>query len=244
MFIYAKYLTMRFFQIYNFISKYIIIMTFTCNICSHVFIKKQSLITHLTEKRCKSPLLDNIYELHKYIGSLKASKCYDVNYINNKRINPITKLDISYIDSEKMMVLIDRYDTNSDKLNLILSEYIKNILYDKEHPENHAVKYIKKKPPTYNCIIEESDGNIINISKGLKDTCELLSEHILKLIRTKLREFIKKYKKEVDFDYSLYEDSIENLKKIDLNKKNVKKALSSLLQNVILHDNIMKSYKV
>ena len=44
---------------------------FTCNICNYNFKKKQSLQIHLNEKRCKSHLLNDLYELHLYIGKLK-----------------------------------------------------------------------------------------------------------------------------------------------------------------------------
>lgn len=44
---------------------------FICNICNYEFKKKQSLQIHLNEKRCKSPLLNDLSLLHQYIGKLK-----------------------------------------------------------------------------------------------------------------------------------------------------------------------------
>ena len=81
--------------------------------------------------------------------------------------------------------------------------------------------------------------------KGLKDTCELLTDPILDQLKVKLREFIKKYKKdtEPDFDYTLYENAIVELRK-ELNKQNVKKALSSVLKNDILNNIEMKLNKL
>jgi hypothetical protein len=167
-------------------------------------------------------------------------------YINVKiEINPITKLQVGHIEPDKMKNLIEKYDDdtpkNSDKLNLLLSDYIKDVMCDAKHPENHAVKYIKKKPPTYNCIIEDTDGNTVTVIKGLKDTCELLSDPMLNTLKVKLKEFLTKYKSDQheEFDYSLYEDAIKQLKN-ELNKDTVKKSLSSVLQNDILNDIQMK----
>lgn len=225
-----------------------------CNLCDHEFKKKQSLQVHLNEKRCKSELLQNLNKLNEYIEKLKNNQPQTINhsiiggekntYINvNIEINPITKLDISHIHSEKMKHLIEKYDDvipkNPDKLNILLSNYIKDVICDKDHPENHVVKYIKKKPPTYNCSTEDTDGNTVTVIKGLKDTCELLSDPMLNTLKNKLKEFLEKYKEDEEFDYSLYEDAIEQLKK-ELNKDTVKKALSSVLQNDILNNIQMK----
>lgn len=236
-------------------------MNLRCQLCNFEFKKKQSLQIHLNEKRCKSHLLENLYQLHQMIEDLrnnieqlKSSQHQTINqsiiggekntYINVKiEINPITKLEIAHIEPEKMKHLIEKYDDNQDKtpekLNLLLTDYIKDVICDKEHPENHAVKYIKKKPPTYNCIVEDTEGNTVTVIKGLKDTCELLSDPMLNTLKVKLKEFLKKYKEDEEFDYSLYEDAIKQLRK-ELNKGTVKKALSSVLQNDILNNIQMK----
>lgn len=249
-------------------------MKFTCNICSNTFTQKHSLQTHLNEKRCKSELLMDLNKLNQYlfvqqsklkeyesiireneerIKQLTVNGNYNTitnsnNDINMKieiNINPITKLNVSYIAPEKMKTLIETYDDgtskNPEKLNLLLSDYIKNVICDNEHPENHAVRYTKKKPPTYNSLIEDTDGNTVSVIKGLKDTCELLSDPILNKLKFKMKEFINKYKGDNDpnFDYGLYEDAINQLRK-ELNKDNVKKALSSVLRNDILNNIEMK----
>jgi hypothetical protein len=230
-----------------------------CNLCNVSFNTKSNLNRHINkETMCidKKLLHELIEEKDKLIESLRKGDMShnsgiigDNNmYINVKiEINPITKLQVNHIETDKMKNLIEKYDDpkipkNSDKLNILLSGYIKEqLLCDDNHPENHAVKYIKKKPPTYNAIIEDSDGNTVNVIKGLKDTCELLSDPILDQLKVKLSEFIKKYKPDTDpeFDYCLYEDAIKQLKK-ELNKTNVKKALSSVLQNDILNNIQMK----
>lgn len=186
------------------------------------------------------------------------SKCNNVNNINMKIeiiVNSINKLDVNYIDPIKWKNMIETYDDNkelkygkekfnSDKVNIILGDYIKDIICNSNHPENHSVKYIKKKPPTYNSIIEDSYGNTITVIKGIKDTCELLSDPILNKLKKKMIEFCKKYYKDElpEFDYGLYENAIKELKK-ELNKANVKKALNSVLKNDILNNIEMKLTK-
>jgi hypothetical protein len=249
-------------------------MTYTCYICANTFAQKKNLYTHLHDKRCKSDLATDLTKLNQYlfnqqsklqeyesiikekeerIKQLTINGNYNTitnsnNDINMKieiNINPITKLNVSYIAPEKMKALIETYDDgtskNPEKLNLLLSDYIKNVICDNKHPENHAVKYTKKKPPTYNSLIEDTDGNTVSVIKGLKDTCELLSDPILNKLKFKMKEFINKYKDDNDpnFDYGLYEDAISQLRK-ELNKDNVKKALSSVLRNDILNNIEMK----
>jgi hypothetical protein len=166
-----------------------------------------------------------------------------MNFNIKIEINPITNLKLDYIEPEIMKTLVEKYDScnnkNPERLNILLSDYIKNVIYNKDYPENHAVKYVKKKPPTYNCIIKDENGNTIQVIKQLKDTCELLSDPMLNNLKIKLTEFLKKYKKDEEFDYEMYEDTIQQLRK-ELNKKTVKKALSSVLQNDILNDIEMK----
>ena len=235
-------------------------MSFVCNLCCTQFNTKSNLNRHLN----KESICQDKKKVHELIESLKQSINLLQNngisnnsgvigiggehnmYINVKiEINPITKLQVGHIEPDKMKNLIEKYDDdtpkNSDKLNLLLSDYIKDVMCDVKHPENHAVKYIKKKPPTYNCIIEDTDGNTVTVIKGLKDTCELLSDPMLNTLKVKLKEFLTKYKSDQheEFDYSLYEDAIKQLKN-ELNKDTVKKALSSVLQNDILNDIQMK----
>ena len=163
------------------------------------------------------------------------------NNINlNIQIQPITKLSLQHISPEKMKQVIETYDGDKQKLHFLLTDYLNNVLCDLEHPENHAIKYTKKYPPTFNSITEDSDGNIITTIKGLKDTCELLTDPVLDVLKVKLSECIKKYKKEEDdYDYSLYEDAIKELRK-ELKKDNIKKVLSNFLKNDLVNNIEMK----
>ncbi len=183
-------------------------------------------------------------------GDNNGSVNNNINNINFKiEINPITKLDVSHIAFSQMQQMIEEFSDklpiiggkqtkNNDRLSLILSDYIKKILCDKEHPENHAVKYTRKKPPTYKAVTENSNGDKVNVIANLKETCELLTDPVLDLLKVKLKEFIKKYRKDdqPEFDYVLYEETIKELKK-EFNKDSVKRALKGVLQNDIL-DNI------
>ena len=240
---------------------------FICHFCNHNFTQKHNLEKHLNDKKCKSKLLNNwdelnclLDELHQLKSRINVSNSPIIvgnnNYNNIKieiNINPITKLDISHIQDIEMRNLIKSYDdtkynnkddienNDKDKLNVLLGGYIKNMICDSEHPENHAVKYTRKYPPTFNSITEDSEGNIITTIKGLKDTCELLSDPVLDVLKVKLTECIKKYKKDddINYDYSLYEDAIKELRK-ELKKDNIKKVLSNFLKNDLINNIEMK----
>lgn len=219
----------------------------------NTIIAQRKQIEELLNKINERDLIINAHE-HSQVNN----KCNNVNNINMKIeiiVNSINKLDVNYLDHNRMKQMIESYDNDkelkggkdffsSDKVNLLLGDYIKDIICNKEHPENHAVKYIKKKPPTYNTHIEDPEGNTVTVIKGLKDTCELLSDPILNKLKKKMIEFCKKYHKDdlPEFDYNLYENAIKELKK-ELNKANVKKALNSVLKNDILNNIEMKLSK-
>lgn len=217
-------------------------------------IQKQSIL-HKEYTKLKSEYQDlekkykdlfNSSQIHSQVNTntiLGGTQNQMMNFNIKIEINPITNLKLDYIEPEIMKTLVETYDCsqnkNPERLNLLLSNYIKNVICNKDYPENHAVKYVKKKPPTYNCIIKDENGNTIQVIKQLKDTCELLSDPMLNNLKIKLTEFLKKYKKDEEFDYEMYEDTIQQLRK-ELNNKTVKKALSSVLQNDILNNIEMK----
>jgi len=231
-------------------------MNLICNFCNNGFTRKDSLIKHLKDNRCEAAKIMTVLDYHNKIEELKQGIVITgnnnhhislnhnniTNNINfNIQIQPITKLSLEHISPDKMKQVIETYDTDKSKLNYLLTEYLNNVLCDKQHPENHAVKYTKRYPPTFNSITEDSDGNIITTIKGLKDTCELLSDPVLDVLKTKLSECIKKYKKDDDtnYDYSLYEDAIKELRK-EFKKDNIKKVLSNFLKNDLINNIEMK----
>ena len=232
-------------------------MSIVCNFCNFGFTRKDSLIKHLKDNRCEVAKTMTVLDYHNKIEELKQgltitgnnnhhialnSNNTITNNINfNIQIQPITKLSLEHISPDRMKQVIETYDSDKSKLNYLLTDYLNVMLCDQEHPENHAVKYTKRYPPTFNSVTEDSDGNIITTIKGLKDTCELLSDPVLDVLKTKLSECIKKYKKEndINYDYSLYEDAIKELRK-ELKKDNIKKVLSNFLKNDLINNIEMK----
>lgn len=224
-----------------------------CRFCSSSFTRKENLNRHLRDNACSVGKNMTLLDFHNKIDELYKSAGILINGNNNRtdvnshntfniniQIQPITKLSLEHISPDKMKQVIETYDTDKSKLNLLLTEYINNVLCDSEHPENHAVKYVKRYPPTFNSITEDSDGNVITTIKGLKDTCELLSDPVLDVLKIKLSECIKKYKRDEDnYDYSLYEDAIKEIRK-ELKKDNIKKVLSNFLKNDLINNIEMK----
>lgn len=226
-----------------------------CHFCNTNFLKKNNLLRHLKENRCKAAKTMSLLDYHNKIDEAKQSLTITgdnnhhislnnniINNINfNIQIQPITKLSLEHISADRMKQIIEIYDTDKTKFNYLLTEYLNGLLCDKEHPENHAVKYTKRYPPTFNSVTEDSDGNIISTIKGLKDTCELLSDPVLDVLKTKLAECIKKYKKDddINYDYNLYENAIRELRK-ELKKDNIKKVLSNFLKNDLINNIEMK----
>jgi hypothetical protein len=85
---------------------------FTCNICNYNFKKKQSLQIHLNEKRCKSHLLSDLYQLHLYIGKLKIDS-----------LNALETLEENhniYIQIKKNHKKIETSDAPSQTLSTII----------------------------------------------------------------------------------------------------------------------------
>lgn len=224
-----------------------------CRFCETSFNKQYNLERHFKEERCKKLKTMTQFEIYQMCNNWEAKM--KINGSNNNvlinsqqnvfnikveiQVNPINKLDLNCIDLDKMKDLIIDYDDDKTKLKLLLSDYVKDVICNKEHPENHAVKYIRKNPPTYNILLEDKDGRIVSVIKGLRDTCDVLTDPVLDALKSKLKECLTKVKTQEEFDYELYKQAIKDLKK-ELNKSNVKRALSSVLQNNILHDIQMK----
>ena len=214
--------------------------TFGCSLCGESFSYKKTLAKHLKEKKCKGEMLNDLIKLDTYIKTL-LKRCEGMVIVgdhNNQdksmhikieiNVNPITKLEIKHIDHLVMRNLIEKYDGDNDKLNSLLSDYVKNMICDASHPENNSIKYVTKRPPTFNSTIEDDDGKITTTIKGLKDTCEILSDPMLNTLNSKLKECLKAAKRDEDFDYDMYEKGIKAIK-VELNKDNVKKALKRKL---------------
>lgn len=245
-------------------------MSFICNFCSVEFSQKTNLHKHLNDKRCKSILLINTIQLNEHIDNLNkliegfktqikvngdnniTNTLINSSVTNNNdikieiNVNPITNLNVKYMDTDKMMKMIEIYDKtskNQENINILLSNYISEIICNEEHPENHTVKYTNKRPPTFMTITKDDQGYPVCNIKGLKDTCELVSDPILDELKLKMKQFIKKHKTDENYNYDFFEESINELRN-ELKKDNIKKALSSVLQNDIMNNIQMKiTYK-
>ena len=228
-------------------------MSHICRFCNTNYSRKESLLRHLKDNCCSVGKNMTLIDFHNKIEEFFKNGIVingnnnkiDINCNNtfniNIQIQPITKLSLEHITPDKMKEVIETCDTDKTKLNFLLTEYLNGVLCDQDYPENHSIKYIKRYPPTFNSIIEDSDGNIITTIKGLIDTCELLTDPVLDVLKTKLKECIKKYKKDNDsnYDYSLYEDAIKEIRN-ELKKNNIKKVLSNFLKNDLINNIEMK----
>ena len=230
---------------------------FICTFCNYNFGQKYNLTKHLKNNNCESAKKMSQLDFHNKIQELQQQIIIhgNNNYANSPQTNttinlnveikiqPIQKLSLEHVTTEDMKKLIEKYDDDlsQSSLNFLVGNYLKNILCNKDHPENHAIKYVKKYPPTFNSVYEDADGNIINTISNLKSTTELLTDPVLDLLKVKLKEFTKKYKRNGDeeFDYDCYDKSIQELRQ-ELNKDNVKKVLNNFLQNDVLNNIEMK----
>uniref|UniRef100_A0A6C0H6P4 Uncharacterized protein n=1 Tax=viral metagenome TaxID=1070528 RepID=A0A6C0H6P4_9ZZZZ len=245
-------------------------MSVHCMFCESEFSQKFNLERHLKQNKCKAFEALSAYDVYKKMEKevqAKVEKAQEdfrelnvhgdqnnvlinssQNFFNINieiQVNPVNRLDTSVIEPSKMKFLIEKYimdergklkAKDKDTINILLSDYVKTMICDKEHPENIPVKYISKKPPTYNIVYENEDGKVVNIIKGLRDTCELLSDPVLNALKRKLKECVVEVKDQATCNFDC---ALKELRK-ELNKENVKRALSSVLQNDILHDIEMK----
>lgn len=204
-------------------------MTYFCYMCEQSFTRKTSLERHLNDKRCKSPLLDDFVLLNEFIRNLKQKSAPEPALASVlepiSKINDINSLNLSYITPHHIKPLMETYDID------LLEEYISNIIYNKERPENHIVKYNTRYPPTFKC-----DSSIL----VLQDTKEKLTESITKIIRRHITRCLKFYKD--DEDEEDFVEEYEKKKKRPIDKdlpRDVSKCIKKIL-NKILYDPEMK----
>jgi hypothetical protein len=245
-------------------------MSIICLFCDGVFVKQSNLNRHYTENRCKvlkhSPqikiysrvqfLLSNKPAMDKKIKTVgKPANDSPINSASNpasnhtststqQQFNPISGLNYKYLTPSSIKTMVEKYDTNKNQINLLLTDYIKMILYNKEHPENQAVKCVTKRPPTFRLIVNsnsDDDPKETIVMKSLRDACEMLTPHILTALLRKYSEFVKHYKKPQyanEFDWDLYEEEVDEFRHM-LTRQNVYKAVMSVLRFDILFDTNM-----
>jgi rubrerythrin len=215
-----------------------------CLYCNEKFCRKYNLERHLKGNRCRAFKEMTAFDVHERFHELlkqvePSNQNQDVLDSNQAEIiNPITKLDTSFIKIDKIKELILAYDSNKSHVNFVLSDFLKEILCNKNYPKNHVVKYVVKNPPTYSIVVETQD-EVTNIMKDTRDTITILTKPIIELLDTKLKESMNLLKQDETFDYELYEDTIGDLH-ADLYKGNIQQALKSILRHDILNNTDMK----
>jgi hypothetical protein len=181
-----------------------------------------------------------------------------INNIDEKTIpvdikrNPITKLNLLYNleNTRNLLINYGKYKNNNKILVKSFIDYFKNIIYNKEIPENMCIRYIKKKPPTFIIhIIDENKKDNKLIITRFNTYSGVLCDVFMKLIKKELKKFLKTLKCNVDDDdddddeVDYYKDTITFLLN-DLKDKNgmivIQNALRSILNDNILFDKSMK----
>jgi hypothetical protein len=182
-----------------------------CVFCKGRFSIKGSLKRHLKDKRCKSPLLDDWVLLHEFIQQLPSNPESQV-LPAVPEINDIKSLNLSYLTPDRIKPLLDRYDID------LLEEYISEIIYNKEHPENHIVKYNTRYPQTF-----VYEGSV------------LFLDAVIRKLEAPIGDIVKKsiqdYKDDEDVDKNILINTVNNT---------VSKCIKRILQK-ILYDPEMKS---
>jgi hypothetical protein len=167
-------------------------------------------------------------------------------------INPINKLNLKdNIQNNKNLIIKyekHKHNCSDDLLQSMLSEYIKNLILNKNNPENHCIKYIKKKPPTYNIkILDENNNKPSCIIKKLHECPVILYEPIYKIIKKQLKSLLYKSfnnNQDDDDDDNEEDDKLEYTNKTvhslanQLAHHNGQKILMSSIKSV-LHNNIL-----
>lgn len=227
-------------------------MLFICNLCKSEFLQKKYLVRHLKEKRCKSELLHDLVKLNDLLNKVSIEIQKETLIINNSNkenivnninisdinVNTINELNLDFIEINEMKTLIDNYDTNRNRLSSLLSDYIKRLICNKEHPENHCIKYINKRNGIFSLYLTEKNGIKKHIVDDCKNICNTASEYIYNYIYSSFKKCLKFYKKDEEFQ-NLYEDTIIQFKQ-NLNIDIISKALKLCLQGYILNDKTMK----
>jgi hypothetical protein len=198
-------------------------------------------------------LLDNLEELNNLLKNTmnkneEEKVCNDGNKLI--KVNPISQLDLTNNMNNNKLTL-DKFDDNKcneNSLIVLLTEYIKNIIYNKNIPENMCITYIRRRQPMFNIVIN-NDKTITNDIKSAKDICDLYSEMFLKIIKKEMKNFtkyiknIKKDNNNIDDDL-LYDMNVIDTFKDLLRKENIiniiSHSLKNVLNNYILYDKNMK----
>jgi hypothetical protein len=171
-----------------------------------------------------------------------------INSHNNNNINiiiqvqPIDKLNMDYIKKEQLQEMFDKLNKDqAGNMDLVLKNYIRSILSDEDHPENHAVKYTKKDPPMFSTLITENDKQK-HVVNDLADTCDLISEPLIEQMLKKIKKSWREFCQDPDFDETMDVNLLDELRS-KLKNENVRRILKKYLKSDILEDVKMKIEK-
>jgi uncharacterized Zn-finger protein len=192
-----------------------------CSLCKEHFSKKGSLTRHLRDKRCKSPLLEDLVLLNEFIKNLIIKSSSNHEPVHEPKSEPkvlatLNSLNLSYLTPDRLKPFLEKYDFE------LLEEYISFIIYNKEHPENYVVKYNTRYPPTFAC-----EGSILvleaateKLAKPITDIIERHKKKCLKFYKDNDNaddeddEFISEYKQRETLYKDLQSDVSKCIKKI------------------------------
>ena len=239
---------------------------FQCLFCNKTIARKDNFTRHINLNTCKNTKTHmEIYKLleekdkeiillkeklknantiinsphHISHSTVQSHNNYNINII----INPIEKLNLDYIEKEYLQEMFDKLNKDqSGNMDLVLKNYIRDILSNHEHPENHAVKYTKKDPPMFSTLITKNQEQICVVN-DLKDTCELISEPLIEQMLKKIKKSWREFCRDPEFDETMDVNLLEALRD-SLKNENVRRILKRYLKSDILENVEMKIQKI
>jgi hypothetical protein len=205
-----------------------------------IIIEKDKEILTLKEQLKKAQTIINSphHINHSTVNSPNSHNNYNINIT----INPIDKLNVDYIKKEELQGMFDKLNKDqAGHMDLVLKNYIRSILSNEDHPENHAVKYTKKDPPMFSTIVTENDKQKCVIN-DLKDTCDLISQPLIEVMLKKIKKSWGEMKQDPDFD-DMDQNLVDALRDT-LKNERVREILKRYLKSDILENVEMKIQKI
>lgn len=176
---------------------------FICNFCDNIFVQKKNLQRHINEKRCKSKLINDNYNINEKFKEFKE----EILKLKQENIDDNTKIKKEYInDNTKLQQEIQRYINETTKLK---QELINNI--DETTKLKEEIRELHKENNNFgteeelNEHINQSDITLkdklidiyIKVNKKVKDKLNMdkLKKSINKLIEKQFKSYNFTYKK-------------------------------------------------
>lgn len=204
---------------------------YECRFCNAEFSRTFARDRHINERRCSWLEKATITEIMKKVEEQIHKDTSEI--VLKLEARAINDLDVSHIPKSRMLTAVNAKELPS---TFLICEYIKDILCDPEHPENHAVKFAQKKLPLFSIVFKSDGDQVVRLAKGLDDAAELIVVPMMDILKSKIKECQVKVvdQKTCDYDAALWKFSKS------VNKDNVKKAVLSFLICDILSNPKMK----